>query len=489
MGEPNDTALVLLAIGLLLVLSALFSRPSGRFGIPFALVFLAVGMLAGSDGIGGIEFGNYSAAFRLGSAALVLILFDGGLNTSIKQVRFAAKPATVLATVGVVATAGLVALGARLFGVEWGHALLIGAVVSSTDAAAVFGVLRGSGLQLQRRVGVTLELESGINDPMAIILTMTLTEALSGSGGLSWTVIPTVAVQLVVGLALGTAFGYGARWLLRSTRLPAGGLYSVVTLAVAFISFGVTSLLWGSGFLAVYMTGLVLGNGPLPLRTGLLRVHDALAWLSQVGMFLLLGLLVFPSRLWHAAPLGLTLALGMAFIARPLVVALCLAPFRFPAKETAYIGWVGLRGAVPIILATYPVLMKAPGAEMVFDVVFFIVVVNALIPGSTVRLATRLLGLESHAPPPPPAVLEIASMQELDGDVLSFFIGKSSSVAGALIAEIPFPEGAAVMLVVRGHTLLAAKGATALLPDDHVYVFCKPADAPFLRLLFGQEED
>lgn len=488
MNEPHDTALLLLATGVLLALSALFSRPSGRFGIPFALVFLAIGMVAGSDGLG-LAYHNYSVAFRIGSAALVLILFDGGLNTSISQVRFAAKPAVVLATVGVVGTAVLVAGGARLWGVPWDHALLIGAVVSSTDAAAVFGVLRGSGLQLQRRVGVTLELESGINDPMAIILTMTLTQALVGGDSLSWTVLPTVALQLALGTGFGFALGYGGRWLLGRTRLPAGGLYSVVTLAIAFISFGLTTLAQGSGFLAVYVTGLVLGNGALPLRTGLLRVHDSLAWVAQVSMFLLLGLLVFPTRLIHSAGLGLTLALGLAFIARPLVVALCLAPFRFPLKETLYVGWVGLRGAVPIILATYPVLLQAPGAEKVFDVVFFIVVVNAIIPGSTVRWVTRLLGLEFHGPPPSQAVLEIASMQTLDGDVLSFFIDKSTSVANAQISEIPFPEGASIMLVVRGNTLVAARGATFLLPGDHVYVFCKPVDSVFVRLLFGQEDD
>src|ERR687897_1740926 len=273
--EPEATALLLATCGLLLGVSVVFSRASQRTGVPIALLFIVVGMLAGSEGLGRIEFDDYHFSFRVGVVALALILFDGGLNTPLGAVRKAAAPAGILATAGVGGTAVLVAAGAHLLGLAWPEALLIGAVVSSTDAAAVFAVLRGSGLQLKRRVGVTLEVESGINDPVAVILTTVLTGNLLTPGSASGLRIPLeILVQLVIGTAAGLAVGYGGRRLLSKLSLPTGGLYPVVTLALALFAFGAATLVHGSGFLAVYLAGLILGNGPLPYRTGLLRVHD-----------------------------------------------------------------------------------------------------------------------------------------------------------------------------------------------------------------------
>lgn len=479
----------LIVAGALLSMSVVFTRASGRIGVPVALVFLLVGMLAGTDGIGGIQFDDYRLAFRFGTVALVLILFDGGLNTPLSSLRLGLRPAAVLATLGVAGTAVLVGLGARLLGLSWTEAFLVGAVVSSTDAAAVFAVLRSSGIHLKRRVGITLELESGLNDPMAIILTMALTRALVADQIPLGAILRDVVVQLGVGAALGVAFGYLGRELLGRVHLAAGGLYPVLTLALAFLAFGVPTVFYGSGFLAVYIAAVILGNANFPFRPGVLRVHDATAWFSQVAMFLLLGLLVYPHRLLDVAPMGLALGLMLAFVARPLVVALCLAPFRYPMKEVAYVGWVGLRGAVPIILATFPVLARAPGAERIFDLVFFVVVVNVLVPGVTVRKVTQWLGLESREPPPPPALLEITSTQVLKGELLSFYVDPATSVSGAEIAQIPFPDGAAVMLVIRGHDLIAPRGRTVLQPGDHVYVFCRPEDRAFLQLIFGRAEE
>jgi cell volume regulation protein A len=490
LAEPFATALVLAVFGVLLGISTVSSRASERVGLPVALLFLGIGMLAGSEGIGGLAFEDYRLAFRLGTVALVLILFDGGLNTPLAAVRQAIRPAALLATVGVAGTAGLMGAAAHWVGFPWPAALLLGAIVSSTDAAAVFSVLRGSGISLKRRVGTTLEIESGINDPMAFILTTALTaNLLARETGFGWHVALEALVQLVVGALLGLAIGYGGRIMLTRFRLPAGGLYPVLTLALAFISFGVPALLYGSGFLAVYLAALVLGNADLPYRAGLLRVHDALAWLSQVAMFLVLGLLAFPSRLVEVGWVGLVLAVVLTVVARPLVVALCLAPFRYAGREIAYVGWVGLRGAVPIILATFPVLAGAPGAQRIFDVVFFIVVANAIVPGGTVPWVTRRLGLESGEPPPPRAVLEIESMQPLKGELLSFYIDPALVVAGVPIAELPFPEGAAATLIVRGQELVAPKGATVLEPGDHVYVFARPEDRPFIQLMFGRPEE
>jgi potassium/hydrogen antiporter len=485
--EPNATAIVLLAVGLLLMLSALGTRVTRRTGLPLALVFLAVGMLAGSQGLGGIEFDDHRLAFRLGTAALALILFDGGLNTSLDHVKRWYKPASVLATLGVLLTAAFVAIAARLMGFAWRDAALLGAVVSSTDAAAVFAALRASGVQLKRRVGLTLELESGLNDPMAVILTMSVTQALS-TGGWSWTALLGVPIQIAVGGALGVGIGALGRLLLRKSRLSVGGLYPVVTVAVALIGFSVPTLLQGSGFLAVYLAAMVLADGEIPYRSGLLRVHEAVAWFAQVGMFLMLGLLVFPLELLPMVVPGVALALILAAVARPLAVAACLLPFRFARKEVLYIGWVGLRGAVPIVLATFPVVAGVEGSRAIFNLVFFIVIVNVFLPGSTLGWVTRKLGLVSRAPAAPVASLEIASTQELDGEIVTFHIDPRSAVAGQPLSEVPFPPAAAAMLVIRGRELEAPRGNTILRPGDHVYVFCKREDRPMLQLLFGQEE-
>jgi cell volume regulation protein A len=247
-------------------------------------------------------------------------------------------------------------------------------------------------------------------------------------------------------------------------------------------------VLFGSGFLAVYVAAVVLGNSPIPYRSGLLRVHDAIAWFSQVAMFVMLGLLSFPSRLMDVAAVGLALGLFLAFIARPLVVILCLLPFGFERREMLYVGWAGLRGAVPIVLASFPVLAGAPDAERIFDVVFFVVVASALVPGGTLGWMTRRLGLVSKEPPRPQAILELQSSAPLAGEVLSFYIEPAAAVAGARIADLPFPEGSAATLVVRGGELIAPKGGTTLLPGDHVFVFCRREDRPLLQLLFGRME-
>lgn len=486
--EPRSTAIALVTVGILVALSALTSRFSGRLGVPLALIFLAIGMLAGEDGFG-LQFSNYPLTFQLGTIALVLILFDGGLNTPQSVVKAGVRPAALLATLGVVVTALLVAVGAWLLGVDAKHAALLGAIVSSTDAAAVFAVLRGSGIQLRRRVGITLELESGLNDPMAVLLTVTATRFLVTGEEPSWLLIVHVVRELGIGLAAGLGIGYGARTLLTRARLAAGGLYPVVTIALALLAYSVPTLLHGSGFLSVYVAAVIVGNAPLPYRAGILRVHDAAAWVAQVGMFLLLGLLVSPRRLLDVAILGLLLGVGMAFVARPVAVLLCLLPFRYPRKELAYIAWVGLRGAVPIILATFPVMARAKGSLEIFHLVFFIVVVNALVPGSTIRWVTDRLGLRSPEPPPPPAVLEVTSTLQLDGKILAFFVDKASAASGVAIRDLPFPPSTSVMVIVRGHSLLAPKGDVELAPGDHLYVVASPEDEPLVRLIFGQQEE
>jgi cell volume regulation protein A len=489
MSEPWSSGVVLVALGTLALVSVLLSRVVDRIGVPVLLLFLALGMLGGSQGIGGIPFENYGLAVRLGTVALVLILFDGGFNTTALAVRQVLWPATVLATVGVAATAGLLAVFVRLLGVEWPEALLLGAVVSSTDAAAVFAVLRGGRLNLKPSVGRTVEVESCVNDPMAVILTTAVIDAIIAQRLPGMSTVASVFVQLAVGAGMGLACGWIGRMLLTRASLRTAGLYPVLTLALAFISFGAATLAWGSGFLAVFVTGVVLGNARLPNKSALSRVHEALAWMSQVGMFLMMGLLVFPSHLLDVAFTGLAAGLFLTFVARPLAVLPCLLPFRYPLNEIGYIGWVGLRGAVPIVLATFPVLANVPGAERIFNTVFFIVVISSVIPGSTLRAVTRWMGLSVRQRPAPEAALEINSPHRMEGELIAFLIEPPAAVCGAALREIELPQGAAVVLIVRGKEVIAARGSVRLEQGDHAFVFFKEVQRPVIELLFGRPAD
>ena len=488
-GEPIATAVLLTAFGVLLAVSVGLSRASARLGLPIVLLFLVVGVLAGSEGLGRISFDDYQFAYRVGTAALVFILFDGGLNTTFAAARPVIAPAVLLATIGVLVVAALVGGAAHLLGISWPLSMLLGAIVSSTDAAAVFSMLNASGTRLRKRVGLTLEVESGLNDPMAVILTSVLTAALVGARTSMVKIGGHVLVQMVVGALIGYLVARIGRWFILRIRLPAAGLYPAFTLAIACLAYGIATLLDGSGFLAVYITGMTLGSGALPHAVGIRRVHVALGWLSQVVMFLLLGLLVSPSRLVHVAPIGFALALFLAAIARPLVVMLGLRPFRYPWRESAFVGWVGLRGAVPIVLATIPVMAGAPAARELFDIVFFIVVVGAFVPGGTVTRMARLLNVESSAPPPPSALVEVDALAPQGDELRAYFVSSDLAVCGATLAEIPFPSGAAVSMLERGGSLIAPSGSTRLEAGDYVYVIAPMDDRPHVELLFGLPEE
>jgi cell volume regulation protein A len=487
LSEPGATAALLTVIGILLAGCAIFTRALDRIGVPVVLIFLVMGMIGGSEGVGGIALDNHQFAFRIGAVALILILFDGGLNTSWRAMRRAAAPAGLLATLGVAGTAALLALIARALGLSWTEAMLIGAIVSSTDAAAVFAVLRGGSLRLRDRVRDTIEVESCLNDPMAVILTLGVVESIrAGGAGSFWLLALQVPVQLAVGAAVGWATGHAARLVLLHARLNNGGLFPVITIAAALFAFGAATVAWGSGFLAVFVCGAVLGNENLPYKPGLRRIHDAAAWMSQVCMFLMLGLLVFPSQLVPVAGVGLVLGLVLAAVVRPLVVLVLLAPFRWGLKENAYVGWVGLRGAVPIILATFPVMAGLPEGDRVFHIVFFIVVLSALVPGASIVPLARRLGVSEVGRPDPAAAIELNSLKRLSGDIKVYPIHTSVAACDATLAEIAFPPGASAVLVARGERLIAARGHTRLHEGDHVYVFCKPEDEPLIGLMFGE---
>lgn len=487
--EPHSIATLLTTFSLLLAVSALFGRGFERIGVPVVLAFLAIGVIAGYYALPDPSLENHHFAFRVGVVALSLIIFDGGMNTPRWALRHALAPAMSLATIGVLLTAALVAVAGRLVGLPWGEALLVGAVVSSTDAAAVFSVLRGSRVQLKHRVATTLEVESGMNDPVAMILTIAITTALLPNGTANVPVIFGQSVfELAVGVVFGAIVGKGGSLLLTRYRPPSGGLVSVVTFALALLAFGGATLLHASGFVAVFVTAVLLGSADLPMRTSVIRFHDAMAWLSQITMFLLLGLLARPDRVLQSVPIALAIGLALTFVARPVSVFASLLPFRFKPRETLFIGWVGLRGAVPIVLSIYPLMAGVQGAERVFDIVLILVIFNAIIPGSTVRFATRRFKLEEDTPPPPRAVLQIEAAQSLDAELLAFYVSPAVAVAGVQLADLDFPEGAAVSMIVRGESLIPPKGSTTLENGDHVYVITRREDLGEIQLMFGRPE-
>lgn len=472
-----------------MIASILLARTTNRIGVPALLAFLGLGMVAGEQGIGRIPFADYRLSFNLGTLALVVILFDGGLNTPVKRVREAIVPAALLATIGVAVTAVLTATGARWFGFSWLQALLLGAILSSTDAAAVFLIIRSAGIQLRKRTGAILELESGLNDPMAFLMTATLTQCLVEGRGITAGVGLEAVVSLVIGACLGVAIGWSGRTMLRRVRPGAGGLYPIFTLAVALLSFGVPSLIGGSGLLAAYVSGIMVGAARLPHSGGIRRVHDSIAWLAQLSMFLLLGLLVTPSELLKAAVPGVTVALVLTLISRPIAVLVCLAAFRYPIRELGYVAAVGLRGAVPIILAILPIMSGAAEAHRIFNVTFFGVIANALIPGAMVGRLAAWLGVAADEPPAPPALIEVASAEILEGgEITSFYIEPSSAVKGASISDLPLPSNCTVVLLIRGREVIPPRGSTNIAAGDHIYLLSREEDLPFVSLIFGKRE-
>jgi cell volume regulation protein A len=459
--ELTTLAVTLLVASVLVVACAAASRLAARAGLPAVVLFLGLGMLAGSEGIGGLAFDDHAFAFRIGVIALLFILFDGGLNTPLSTVKRFAGPATTLATLGVLVTTAILAAGARLAGFSWTEGLLLGAIVSSTDAAAVFSVLRSGGLRPRERISATLELESGLNDPMAVLLTVTLTESLLTGRPLAVTSLGFVVVSLALGGIVGALVALAGRFLLARFRVPASGLYPLLTIALGCAAFGAASVVHGSGFLAVYVAGVLLGDARLPYRAAVIRVHDFLGWSAQLVMFLVLGLLVYPSRMSDVAPEGVGLALLVCFVARPFAVVLCLLPFRYPVREILYIAWGGLKGAVPIVLAIIPILAQVPGGRRIFDVVFFVVLVSALLQGSMMRPLALRLRVGKPAPPSRNASLEIVALRPTGSDLLTFDVSSAAAVCGVKVSEIPFPPKSSAMLIVRGDELVAPRGETS----------------------------
>jgi len=470
-------ALVLVGIG-----SSLVAR---RFGAPLLLVFLVIGMLAGVDGPGGIRFDDYELTYRLGSLALAVILFDGGLRTRRETFRGVLAPTVLLATLGVVITAGLTGVAAHwLLDLGPVESVLLGAVVASTDAAAVFFLLRAGGLQLKSRVGATLEIESSANDPVAVLLTTLLATYLAAPQPPGMELAQELVMQFGIGALAGAAGGIAIAAALR--RLPlSGGLAALFLIAGAIFVFGSVGSVHGSAFLAVYVAGVVVGNRNVPGFVQLLSVLDAGTWLCQVGMFLVLGLLATPHALQGTLWPALGIAAFLMLVGRPLAVAICLAPFRYGKREIAFIAWVGLRGAVGIFLASIPMLMRLPHAAMIFNVAFIVVLVSLLVQGWTLGLAARVLDVA--LPHRERAVRRVEV--DLPGSLERELVGYPVAQEAAILGNAVLPGWAKLAMVVRGGEILMADAFGALVPGDYAYLLAPPGRVYRLDWLFAPPDE
>ena len=472
--------------GVLLLLGIASSKLSARLGVPVLVLFLVLGMLAGSEGIGGIEFENYPLAHGIGTLALAIILFDGGLSTPMTAVRLAWRPAVLLATLGVLITAVVTGLAATwILQLSILEGLLLGSIVGSTDAAAVFAILRSGGVALPERLGSTLEMESGSNDPMAIFLTIGCIELLAGRMEMGPELLGLFASQMLVGGLVGLALGYAAVRCVNRINLDTAGLYPVLVSGFSLLTFGLAAWLGGSGFLAVYLAGIVIGNSRLVFQRGIRQFHDAAAWLAQIVMFVVLGLLSFPSRLLQVSGPALLIGAVLILLARPIAVAATLSAFRFNWREMVFLSWVGLKGAVPITLATFPLLFGTPRASLIFDVVFFVVVVSALVQGWSLPTVARLLRLEVPAKTTPPVTLEISSLRHVEGDIVDYLVGADSRAAGRLVRELALPEGVVIALIARHEEIIPPQGNTRVEAGDHVILVLRPGTRPLVNKVFA----
>ncbi len=479
---------VVLLIGFFLLSGVLMTKLTSKAGVPALVLFMILGMVLGSDISGLIYFSDAGLAQTIGMFALVIILFEGGLQTEWRNVRPVIKGAAVLATLGVVLTTAVLAVAIHyVLGLGWIESFLLGSIVGSTDAAAVFSVM--SGQNIKPKMSATLEMESGSNDPMAMFLTVAFIQWLTLDDFAFGNLIISFFLQMGLGLLLGLLFGWLTSQWMNKIKLDASGLYAVLSIGFAMAIFSLTALVGGSGILAVYVAGIIIGNRELNHSHSILRFHEGFAWLMQLVMFVILGLLVFPSELanWDLISKGLILSFILMFIARPIAVFVGTIFFDYTFKEKLFLSWAGLRGAVPIVLATFPLLAGVENAYLYFNMVFFIVITSALLQGSTISNVARWLGLE--APPSPKRIhqLELVSMDKANAEMLEVEISNDSPYLNSLVQDMDLPDDTVISAIIRQGELVMPTGQTELLERDVLYILTDKKQVKALKEAMGEE--
>lgn len=483
----NIEHFILLA-ALLLIIGVLTTKFSTRLGVPALVLFLLVGMIMGSDGLGIIYFNNPELTQLIGIIALVVILFEGGLQTKWSSVKAVAGPSLSLATIGVLITTIVVAVAAKLiFNVSWMEGFLFGAIVGSTDAAAIFAVLKGQ--NINDRLASTLEAESGTNDPMAMFLTLSLIELMTVDHANVYLLIGSFFWQMGMGLIIGYLLGRFGSFSINKINLDSSGLYPIFTLAFALLTYSVTDLVGASGLLAVYIAALVIGNMDLTYRHSIFRFNEGFAWMMQILMFIILGLLVFPSQFLSFGIIfkGFLLSLILMFLARPVAVFLSTIKMGFHMKEKIFLSWAGLKGAVPIVLATFPMTMGLENSQLFFNVVFFVVLTSALIQGSTISIFADTLGLNGPEKVEPPHSLELVSIGKANAEMIEFAVDEKTAITGQALKNISFPKETLISAMIRNGDLVTPHGDTTVQPGDILYILTAKKRKKELKRLLNKE--
>lgn len=478
---------ILLWVAVLLFVSVVSSKLSDKFAVPVLLLFLGIGMLAGSEGLGGIYFDNAQLAKSIGIVALIFIIFSGGLDTDWKDTRSIVWPGVILSTLGVLLTAIITGLFAMyILKFSFLQAMLLGSIVSSTDAAAVFAILRSKRISLKKPLKPLLEFESGSNDPMAVFLTIGFIGLLTVKGSSIATLIPKFVLDMGMGALVGYLMARVIVFIVKRLKLDYEGLYPVITISLVLFTYVIAIFLKGNGILAVYLAGLGLGQAEFTNKKTIMKFHDGLAWISQIAMFVTLGLLVFPSHLVPLIGAGLLITVLLMFVARPVSVFLCLLPFNMSVRKKTMLAWVGLRGSVPIILATFPFTAGLPQADIYFNIVFFIVVASVFIQGTSIPLVSKILKLDVPLANKKNYPIEFEKVEGIDAELTDLIVPYNSEAIGKTIRELNVPEKCLIMLISRNDKFVIPAGSTVIQGGDVLLVLANAGDYSVLHRTIAQ---
>ncbi|WP_139187770.1 potassium/proton antiporter [Bacillus tuaregi] len=480
-----NTDAIILLISVLLLAGVITTKLSARLGVPSLVLFILVGMLLGNF----VYFDSAHVAQMIGVLALIIILFEGGLQTNMNTIRSVITPSISLATIGVFITTALVAIPVKfIMGVDWLTAFLLGSIIGSTDAAAVFAVLKGQ--NIKPKIGATLEAESGSNDPMAVFLTLAIIQLITVPDSNFFTLMGSFLLQMGLGALLGVLFGKLAIWGLNRIRLDSSGLYPVFASAFVILTYGITASLKGSGLLAVYIAGILIGNADITYKHSIVRFSEGFAWMMQISMFVILGLLVFPAEVFTGEIMlkGVIISAILMLVARPVAVYLSTLKMGFTHNEKLFLSWAGLKGAVPIVLATYPLLANVDGGQEIFNIVFFVVLISCLVQGSTITPLAHRLKLIGPQKATPIYSIELLSLGKADAEMLAYEMEGNAEILGQNLNQIPFPKGALVNAVIRDDKLITPSGNTVLKEGDFLYILTKRKDLQKVKQLLKKEK-